>query len=133
MGSQVSAAVYQRFVERLRLLPVQARRLFCVIARQAYHGTLRSKTPGTATMPEVHEACGLDVDELYDVLHLLQQAEFVTVLDSYPFEEMKLTGESPVEAAVLQMVLNRCDAGKIPLESALVDLHLESLNRIPLE
>src|SRR5436309_3182637 len=65
MGSEVSATARQRLAERLQLLPVQARRLLCVIVRQAYPGTLRSKAPGTATMPEVHEACGLDVDELY--------------------------------------------------------------------
>lgn len=78
-------------------------------------------------MPEVHEACGLDVDELYGVLHILKDAQFVTVLDSYPFEEMKLTGESPAESAVLQMILNCCDTGNVPLETVLVDLHFESL------
>ena len=35
------------------------------------HGSLRSKEPGIATMPEVHEACGLDVDGMYAVLRAL--------------------------------------------------------------
>src|SRR5262249_34208967 len=113
MGPEETATIYQRFIHRLEQLPVRARRLLCLIARQAYHGPLRSKTPGMATMPEIHEACGLDVDEFYEVLRFLQSARFVTVEDNYPFEELKLTGESDAGAAVLQMILSCCETANV--------------------
>src|SRR5260370_18979393 len=89
---------------RVRLLPVCARKLLCVIARQAYHGTLRSKPPGVATMPEVHEACGLDVDAMYSVLRILREAGLIEVEGEYPFEEIRLTESSGIEA-----ILKRCE------------------------
>jgi len=77
---------------RVGLLPVPARKLLYVIMRQAWVGTLRSKTPGIATLPEVHEACGLDVDEIYPLLHALRNAGFIEIQGDYPFEELKLIG-----------------------------------------
>jgi hypothetical protein len=74
-------------------LPVAARKLLSVIAQQATHGTLRSKGPGIATMPEVHEACGLDVDQMYAVLQVLREARLIRVEGEYPFEEISLTDE----------------------------------------
>lgn len=53
-----------------RLAPA-ARKLLAVITRQAYAGTLRSKSRGMATMPEVHEACGLDPDEMLPLVRTL--------------------------------------------------------------
>jgi len=69
-----------------------ARKLLAVITRQAYGGTLRSKPRGVATMPEVHEACGLDPDELYPLLKKLVDARLVSVSGEYPFEELTLIG-----------------------------------------
>ena len=114
-------------LERLRLLPVQARRLLCVIVRQAYHGTLRSKTPGRATMPEIHEACGLDVDELHELLALLREAGLVSVEGSYPFEEIRLEGQPAQDAQIWEAVLHRCDVANIELESVIVNMEHESL------
>jgi hypothetical protein len=74
---------------RVSHLPAEARKLLGVIVRQAYHGSLRSKTPGIATMPEVHEACGLDVDGMYAVLRVLCDAEVVQMTGEYPFEEIR--------------------------------------------
>ena len=107
---------------RLRPLPVSARKLLCVIARQAYHGALRSKPVGIATMPEVHEACGLDVDAMYSVLRILREAKLIDVLGEYPFEEIRLTESSGIEE-----ILKRCDAGAIALEDVVVDLRFDRL------
>jgi len=75
------------------LLPMAARKLLDVIAHQAYHGTLSSKEPGVATMPELHEACGLDVDGMYSVLQVLREARFIEVRGEYPFEEIRLADD----------------------------------------
>jgi len=94
-----------------------------VILRQAYHGTLRSKTPGVATMPEVLEACGLDVDQLYLLLDLLQKEHLIEVDGEYPFEEMKLAADS----LIAETLADRCESAKIPLEEVFVDLRIEGL------
>jgi len=75
-------------------LPVPARKLLGVIARQAHQGTLRSKAAGVATMPEVHEACGLDPDQMGPLLATLLGAGFIEVAGDYPFEEIKLMGSA---------------------------------------
>src|SRR5437867_1111160 len=127
MAGELTAAAEQRLLDRLRLLPVQARRLLCVIVRQAYHGTLRSKSPGRATMPEIHEACGLDVDELQGPLTALKEAHLISLEGSYPFEEVQLAGEPDGDASIWETVLKRCDSTGTPLESAVVELQLQRL------
>ena len=122
MAGELTAAAGQRLVERLQLLPVPARRLLCVLVRQAYQGTLRSKEPGRATMPEIHEACGLDVDELQGVLTVLEDAHFVKLQGAYPFEEVQLEGGS-----VWEMVLKRCESTGTPLETVVVDSQVQPL------
>jgi hypothetical protein len=70
-------------------LPPEARKLLEVITRLAREGPLRSKAPGVVTMPEVHEACGLDVDHMYSLLRLLLEARLIEMEGEYPFEEIK--------------------------------------------
>jgi hypothetical protein len=127
MARELTAAARQRFVQRLQVLPVQARRLLCVIVRQAYHGTLRSKAPGRATMPEIHEVCGLDVDELQGLLTRLKDAQFVSLEGFYPFEELQLAGKPDGDISIWETVLKRCAATGTPLERVVVDLQLELL------
>ena len=110
----------QDFAGRVRLLPVPARKLLCVIARQVHHGALRSKDPGIATMPEIHEACGLDVDEMYSVLQALRHGGFIELESRYPFEEIRLSGGA-------ESILKRCDAAGTSLEDVLVELRFDRL------
>jgi pimeloyl-ACP methyl ester carboxylesterase len=77
---------------RYECLQNPARKLLSVITHQAYAGTLRSKPRGIATMPEVHEACGLDPDEMLPLLQSLVDAGFIAVDGDYPFEQLKLIG-----------------------------------------
>ena len=127
MGWVATPAAWQQFAQRLGLLPVPARRLLCVIVRQAYEGTLRSKAPGRATMPEIHEACGLDVDELQGLLTVLQDSHFVSVDGSYPFEELKLDGEPVSDESIWVTVLKRFVSTGTPLETVVVNMQIERL------
>jgi len=79
---------------RLPTVSVPARKLFAVIVRQAYHGPLHPKAPGTATPPEILEACGLDVGEFYELLEALTAAGLIQVSAAYPFEEIRLSPEA---------------------------------------
>lgn len=77
---------------RVEGLPPTAKKLLSVIVSQANHGALRSKPPGIATLPEVHEACGLDVDGMYANLGVLRDAGLIELTGQYPFEEIRLNG-----------------------------------------
>jgi hypothetical protein len=79
---------------RLQTVSVSARKLFELIVEEAYHGPLHPKPKGTATPPEILEACGLDVGEFYELLDTLQQAGLIRVTNSYPFEEIQLSPEA---------------------------------------
>jgi hypothetical protein len=98
----------------LAALPVAARRLLCLIARQAYHGTLSSKNPGVATMPEVHEACGLDVDGMHALLMVLRDSRLIALEGEYPFEEIRLSTS-------MEELWTECAARGIEMESIVVD------------
>lgn len=80
--------------DRLQTVPLQARKLFDVIVREAYHGPLHPKPKGTATPPEILEACGLDVGEFYALLGVLTTAGLIRVSNAYPFEEIHLSPEA---------------------------------------
>ena len=77
-----------------RLRNAAARKLFDVIVSQTRRGSLHPKPKGTATPPEILEACGLDVGEFYDLLKVLTEAGLIGVSGSYPFEEIRLTPEA---------------------------------------
>jgi hypothetical protein len=66
-------------------------------------------------MPEVHEACGLDVDAMYSVIEVLREAGLIKLEGEYPYEEIRLTGA----ALVMESVLKQCEAGGIALEDLL--------------
>lgn len=109
-----------QFRQRVELLPVAARRLLCLIARQASHGPLKSKDPGIATMPELHEACGLEVDSMHSLLTLLQEAGLITIAGEYPFEEVRPAAWTPLDS-----ILKRCEDSGTPIEAVVVDLRFD--------
>ena len=78
----------------LEKISIPARKLLKVIAQEAQHGPLRPKRAGTATPPEILEACGISVEEFYTLLGTLQDAGLVQVSNEYPFEEIQLTPEA---------------------------------------
>jgi hypothetical protein len=80
--------------DRLQTLSMPARKLFAVIVQEADHGPLHPKPKGTATPPEILEACGLDVGDFYGLLNELKEAGLIQVSNSYPFEEIQLTPEA---------------------------------------
>jgi hypothetical protein len=105
-------------LDRLKAVSVPARKLFTVIVREAYHGPIYPKPKGTATPPEILEACGLDVGEFYSLLEELKRAVLIQISNVYPFEEIQL---SP-EAAGAESIAERCTAAHVPLEDVFVDL-----------
>jgi hypothetical protein len=80
-------------LDRLQTVSASARKLFTVIVRQAFNGPIHPKPRGTATPPEILEACGLGVEEFYALLSVLEAAGFIRVSNAYPFEEIVLSAE----------------------------------------
>lgn len=115
----------QALLDRLGAVSIDARNLFCVIVRQAYHGPLHPKLPGVATPPEILEACGLDVGEFYSLLKSLEGARLIHVAGDYPFEEIRLTEE----ASVGQEMAERCLETGVALQEVFVGLKLRSLRQ----
>ena len=105
-------------LDRLRAVSSQARNLFCVVVRQAYHGPMHPKSPGVATPPEILEACGLDVGEFYSLLKSLEGARLLDVSGDYPFEEIRLAAE----ASAAQDIAERCRQKGVALEEVFVGL-----------
>ena len=104
--------------DRLRGVPIPARKLFAVIVQQAYHGPIRPKTRGTALPAEILEACGLDVGDFYKLLSALATAGLIRISNAYPFEEIQL---SP-GAAEAEVLAERSRSENIPLEEVFVNL-----------
>ena len=74
-------------------------------------------------MPEVHEACGLDVDAMYFVLKVLRDARLIELEGEYPFEEIRLMGDG----IVMESVLKRCEAAGIAVEHVVAELRFDLL------
>ena len=105
-------------LDRLRTASVPARKLFAVIVREAFHGPIHPKVKGTATPPEILEACGLDVGEFYLLLEELKRTGLIQVSNAYPFEEITL----PSDCSDAEALAERCANTNIPLENVFVDL-----------
>jgi len=109
----------QALLDRLGSVSLDARKLFCVIVREAYHGPLHPKAPGVALPAEILEACGLDVGDFYALLNQLKDAGLIQVSGEYPFEEIQLTRE----AAAAQSIAEHCTNSGVPLEDVFVALN----------
>lgn len=89
-----------------------------MIVHEAYHGPIHPKVKGTATPPEILEACGLDVGDFYRLLEELKRAGLIQIANVYPFEEIALSADS-IDA---EMLAERCMNANIRLEEVFVDL-----------
>jgi len=108
---------------RLGFVPAPARKLFCVIVREAYHGPMRPKDPGVASPAEILEACGLDVGEFYSLLEVLKNQGLIEIGGEYPFEEIRLTSEG----AAAEEIDEYCRKVGVALENILAGLDTNSL------
>jgi hypothetical protein len=91
------AGEFHSYVERLGKVSRGARKLLSLVAEQA------PKEPHhEALMPRLHEACGLDPEEMDRYLHELRDAKLIRIDGQYPFEQIAPAAEpsvwSPTEA-----------------------------------
>ena len=110
-------------LNRLGSVSTAARKLFCVIVREVFHGPIHPKAPGVATPAEILEACGLDVGEFYSLLEILRNEHLIEIGGEYPLEEIRLTSEGSAAEEIDQY----CRKKGVPLESVLAGLDISSL------
>jgi len=101
-------------IDRLRGVPLEARKLFCVVVRQAYRGPMHPKPPGVATPAEILEACGIDVADFYALLKTLAEQGLIEVRGEYPFEEIRVTEIAALTAQIPDAQLERTLVGLDP-------------------
>ena len=116
-SNRATVAAGSFVVNQLTKVSVQARKLFSMIVREAYHGPIHPKPRGIATPPEILEACGLDVGEFYALLEVLKEARLIQVGNEYPFEEIRISSQ----AAEAETIAERCAVENIPFEDAFVN------------
>jgi hypothetical protein len=128
-GNAGHGDAFGKFVTRLRALPESARKLLAHSAELAYREHHDGRKPDAAYLPELHETCGIGVDEMYEMLKQLEQEGFIHVEGEYPFQSVVLKdaalpgGEWPL----MQDLWRFCTAEQIPLRDVVVDLKFESL------
>jgi hypothetical protein len=128
-GDAGHADGFGKFATRLRALPESARKLLAHIAELAYREHHDGRKPGAAYLPELHETCGIGVDEMYALLRQLEQGGFVHVEGEYPFQDVVLKGVAlpGAEWSLMQDLWCFCTAEQIPLRDVVVDLKFDSL------
>jgi hypothetical protein len=117
---------FGKFVTRLRALPESARKLLAHVAELAYREHHDGRKPGVAYLPELHETCGLGVDEMYELLKVLEQGEFVRVEGEYPFQDVVPREISP-GWGVMRDLWRFCRSTKTALRELVVDLKFDCL------
>ena len=121
----LSDSTLQEFSARLSSTSERARKLLASIAELAYHGRGQQRKPDVAYLPELYEACGLGVEEMYPLLKELREHGLVEVEDKYPFEDVRIAAQSG--SNLVAAVVRSCESKGIPLREVLVDLRFELL------
>jgi hypothetical protein len=126
LDAQHSSALAE-FTNRLQALPVADRKLLAHIAAFAYRDRHDGRKLGTAYLPELHETCGLGVDEMYSMLRQLEAAGFIRVEGKYPFEDVVVCDEPQLHWPILRDLARFCSGGEVSLNDLVVDLRFDLL------
>jgi hypothetical protein len=124
---EARSAALAAFVERLRALPKFTRKLLAQIAGLAYRKHEDARKLGAAYLPELHETCGLGVDEMYVLLHELEDAGFIHMEGDYPFQDVLPAGDPELHWVILRDLTQFCCDEKVPLRDLIVDLRTDLL------
>ncbi len=123
------AEALAQFAARLREVPADGRKLLAHATELAYREHHDGRKQGVAYLPELHETCGLGVDEMYGLLNQLAQSEFIQVEGEYPFQDVALNAIAlrDCQWPVMRDLWRFCNAERIALRDVVVDLDFERL------
>ena len=116
------------FTERLRTVPEFARKLLAHVIAMAYREHRDVRKPGTTYLPELHETCGLGVDEMYSVLGQLEAAKLIVIEGEYPFQDVVLADSAEFQWALTRDLAQFCASERVALRDLIVDLRFDRLS-----
>jgi hypothetical protein len=126
-ADEARASALAAYIERLRAIPEFARKLLAQIAELAYRKHEDGRKFGAAYLPELHETCGLGVDEMYAVLRELEAGGFIRMEGKYPFQDVLPADEPEMHWPILADLARFCSAEKLPVRELIVDLRTDLL------
>ena len=119
---QQHAPELRGFFERLTGVSRGARKLLTLIAEQA-----PTEQEHEALMPRLHEACGLDPEEMDRYLHELQSARLIRIDGQYPFEQIAPTAEAS-GMVPMELIAKSAKQKNVILRDAIGELELGFLD-----
>jgi len=112
----VRSAELAALIDKLGQVSVAARKLLTLVAEQA-----PAEPQHEALMPRLHEACGLDPEEMDRYLNELRLAELIRVDGQYPFQQIAVASTDSGWNAV-DSLIRLARAAKVEPRGAFGDL-----------
>ena len=103
--------------ERLSKVSAQAAKLYARMVEMSRTGRGQSRSEDAAYLPELYEACGITVEEMYVYIEELKAARLIEVEGEYPFEDAKI-----VDAAEAGALADEAAKRKQLLSDVVVEL-----------
>jgi hypothetical protein len=92
-------AMSKHLRQRLGAVSPQAAKLYARMVEMSRSGRGQARSRNAAYLPELYEACGITVEEMYAYIEELKTARLIEVEGEYPFEDAKIVDAT--EAAAL--------------------------------
>jgi hypothetical protein len=103
--------------DRLQNVSPQAAKLYARMVEMSRSGRGQARSKDAAYLPELYEACGITVEEMYAYIDELKSARLIEVECEYPFEDAKI-----VDAAEAGALADEAAQRKQSFSDALVAL-----------
>lgn len=110
---------------KLEMVSPTSRKLLVHAAELAYFGRGQDRGKDVAYLPELHESCGLGVEEMYQHLEELKAAKLIAIEGEYPFEDVRLIGDS--DDVALATIAEQSKQFGFALREVVVDLRFDLL------
>ena len=103
--------------ERLSKVSPQAAKLYARMVEMSRSGRGQARSRDAAYLPELYEACGITVEEMYAYIEELKAARLIEVEGEYPFEDAKI-----VDAAEAGALADEAAQRKVSLSDVVVEM-----------
>ena len=107
--------------ENLQRVSPQAAKLYARMVEMSRAGRGQARSRDAAYLPELYEACGVTVEEMYAYIEELKSARLIEVEGEYPFEDAKI-----VDAAEAGVLADEAAQRKVSFSDALVKLQAKA-------
>ena len=103
--------------ERLCKVSPQAAMVYARLVEMSRSGRGQARSRDAAYLPELYEACGVTVEQMYAYIEELKTARLIEVEGEYPFEDAKI-----VDAAEAGALADEAAQRKVSLSDVVVEM-----------